>query len=773
VPNADANGADSFTYRARDAAAASAPATVSVTIQPVNDAPVCGSRTLATDEDTPASVSPTCTDVDGDALTYEIAGQGTKGTASVVSGELRYVPNADASGADSFSYRARDAAAASAPAGVDVTIRPANDAPVCLSRSLMTDEETPGTVAPSCSDAEGGALTYEIAGQGTKGTASVVSGELRYVPNADANGADSFTYRARDAAAASVPATVSVTIRPVNDVPEALAQNVATPENTAKTVTLAGDDPDGDALRFTIVSLPADGTLHDGSSAAGPPITAGALPYLLSGSQVTYKPNTGFFGSDGFDFKARDTSAESTAATVAITVQGVNTAPVCLNKAFSVEEDGDISDQVCTDDGAAMTFVHTGPSHGDLDLFEDGWFSYRPDPDYDGPDSFTVTATDEEGLKSATATVTLTVTPANDAPVCDDVELETNENTPGETDPFCFDIDGDELTYAIVAQGSKGTASVTAGGRLRYVPNADALGSDTFTYRASDGAATSTTVNAAVTIVAVNERPVCYELALWTAEDTAGTTFTDCEDPDGDPLTYSIATQGTKGTASVVGDRLRYVPNPNENGSDEFTYRASDGALQSLEATILVTITERNDAPVAADDFEATVPEDSTTGVAVQVLLNDTDGPANEASQSLEVSPFLVEEPQHGIASVGTSGADNNRIRYFPDEGYNGPDTMVYEVCDDGTTDSEPDPRCTTARVSVTVVDVVGATVETDPVAHGGDAADDAAIWVHPTDPALSTIIGTDKLGGLAVYDLSGAQLQLLDPARRMNNVDL
>jgi 3-phytase len=67
---------------------------------------------------------------------------------------------------------------------------------------------------------------------------------------------------------------------------------------------------------------------------------------------------------------------------------------------------------------------------------------------------------------------------------------------------------------------------------------------------------------------------------------------------------------------------------------------------------------------------------------------------------------------------------------------------------------------------------VVAATVETAPMPHQGDSADDPAIWVHPTDAALSTIIGTDKLGGLAVYDLSGKQLQYLADGD-MNNVDL
>jgi 3-phytase len=66
----------------------------------------------------------------------------------------------------------------------------------------------------------------------------------------------------------------------------------------------------------------------------------------------------------------------------------------------------------------------------------------------------------------------------------------------------------------------------------------------------------------------------------------------------------------------------------------------------------------------------------------------------------------------------------------------------------------------------------VTATVETDPVPHDGDAADDPAIWVHPTDPAKSVIVGTDKRGGLALYDLAGKQIQFL-PAGDFDNVDL
>src|SRR5262245_20301100 len=82
------------------------------------------------------------------------------------------------------------------------------------------------------------------------------------------------------------------------------------------------------------------------------------------------------------------------------------------------------------------------------------------------------------------------------------------------------------------------------------------------------------------------------------------------------------------------------------------------------------------------------------------------------------------------------------------------------------------EPVVASAPASAASLEMVTATVETDPVPSGGDAADDPAIWVNPKDPAQSTIIGTDKQGGLAVYDLSGKQIQYLRDGN-MDNVDL
>ncbi|MFN8638119.1 MAG: Ig-like domain-containing protein [Dehalococcoidia bacterium] len=179
---------------------------------PANQVPACAARTLTLAAGATSSVAPSCTD-DSPSLTYSIATQGTKGTASVVAGQLQYVAGASATGTDTFSYRASDGVSDSAPATVTVTITSANAVPTC---QPLAGNVAPGSavdVSPACSDGDGDALTYAIASQGTKGTASIAGGKLHYVATTGATGTDSFTYTANDGrGGTSVPASVAITI---------------------------------------------------------------------------------------------------------------------------------------------------------------------------------------------------------------------------------------------------------------------------------------------------------------------------------------------------------------------------------------------------------------------------------------------------------------------------------------------------------------------------------------------------------------------------------
>jgi len=187
----------------------------------------------------------------------------------------------------------------------------------------------------------------------------------------------------------------------------------------------------------------------------------------------------------------------------------------------------------------------------------------------------------------------------------------------------------------------------------------------------------------------------------------------------------------------------------------------------------MLVVTPVNDAPVASDDAEY-VAEDGQ--VVFDPTGNDSPGPSDEAGQELG-PPTIRVAPSHGTATVPSNGPDAGKVRYIPSLNYNGSDSFTYEICEVGS-----DAHCDTATVSLTVSRVVP-TVETTHVQHSGDAADDAAIWINPSDPAESTIIGTDKQGGMAVYDLAGTQLQYktlsyrdqtaVDRLATFNNVDL
>ena len=150
------------------------------------------------------------------------------------------------------------------------------------------------------------------------------------------------------------------------------------------------------------------------------------------------------------------------------------------------------------------------------------------------------------------------------------------------------------------------------------------------------------------------------------------------------------------------GWELDYVPNANYNGPDSFTYKANDGSLDSNAATVSVTVTAVNDPPVA-QNHSATTDED--TAVAIDVLANDSPGPANESGQTISVSSISV-APSHGSASVITTGPDTGKVRYTPNANFNGSDSFTYLVCDNGSP-----VACTSATVSVTVTAVNDAPV--------------------------------------------------------------
>ena len=265
VPAANYNGPDSFTYRANDGTANSNTATVSITVNPVNDPPVAANDSYSTNEDTTLSVTApgvlaNDTDVDGNPLTAVLVAGPSHGTLTLnANGSFTYVPAANYNGADSFTYRANDGTANSNTATVSITVNPVNDPPVAANDNYSTNEDTtlsvtaPGVLAND-TDVDGDPLSAVLVAAASHGTLTLnANGSFTYVPAANYNGPDSFSYRANDGTANSRTATVSITVNPVNDPPVAVANSssvVITASSATFSVTYS--DPDDAVLRSTI-----------------------------------------------------------------------------------------------------------------------------------------------------------------------------------------------------------------------------------------------------------------------------------------------------------------------------------------------------------------------------------------------------------------------------------------------------------------------------------------------------------------------------------------
>ena len=246
TPNPDYNGVDSFTFTVNDSAVDSEPATVSITINPVNDPPVVSTADLFIKEDTSGRIKVEISDVDGDALTTDVFGGPHFGRLAGKLPNLTYTPNKDYNGLDTFTVIARDGVT-SGKASVNILIDPVNDAPVAQGQSVTTNEDTPLPIALVASDVDGDPLTYTIMAQPANGNLTGTPPTATYTPNLNYNGPDSFTFTVNDGKVSSAPATVSITINPVNDPPVACIDSISPdPATVGQSVTFSGHGTDVD-----------------------------------------------------------------------------------------------------------------------------------------------------------------------------------------------------------------------------------------------------------------------------------------------------------------------------------------------------------------------------------------------------------------------------------------------------------------------------------------------------------------------------------------------
>ena len=410
TPAANYSGPATFTYTITDDLGATSTGTVNVTVNAVNDPPVANADAITTSEDTPGSVNVLTNDTDVDGPTLSVSGStnGANGSVSCTPlGVCTYTPNANFSGADSFTYTVTDGTTP-VTGTVNVTVNAVNDPPVANPDTIVTNEDTPGSVNVLTNDSDvDGPSPLSVTGNtnGANGSAvCTAAGGCTYTPNPNFSGADSFTYTVSDGTT-PVTGTVNVTVNAVNDPPVANPDTLNTTLNTPGAVNVLANDTDIDGPSTLTVTGSTNGTKGTVSCTA-----AGAC---------TYTPNFNQVGADTFTYTVTDGVTPVT-GTVNVTITNTNSPPVAADDFVDTTQNNAVSFNVIGNDsdpnGDPLTLIsNTTPSAGSVSCAANGDCTYTPPPGFFGTATFSYTIQDPLGATSS-ANVTINIVRCPTAP---------------------------------------------------------------------------------------------------------------------------------------------------------------------------------------------------------------------------------------------------------------------------------------------------------------------------------------------------------------------
>ncbi len=453
------------------------------------------------------------------------------------------------------------------------------------------------------------------------------------------------------------------------------------------------------------LQIAAPGVLANDSDAEGDHLTAvlfdppptGNLTFSATGGFV-YEPKPGEVGPTSFTYRVTDGNSVSQSAIVQIVVapKGGGMAPVAIDDSYTtsagvaiqIAAPGVLGNDYDAEGDAISASIVNSTAFGTLSLSSDGSFVYVPDAGYEGPDSFGYQITDGNQM-SVAAKVTIDVGPKGTgaAPIVNDDVFVAPAGMPlviGAPGILAndFDPEGDLTSVVPESSPSAGSLTLSTSGAFTYMPAPGFSGTDSFTYRATDGHSNSSIATVYITISSVGSgsAPVAVADAYTTL---AGTTLSiaspgvlaNDSDAESDAMSAVIIDLPANGGATLSSNgAFVYVPQAGYSGPDSFTYRVTDGNLFSAPAKVNLTVVPQGTgaAPVAINDSYATPAGASLSISGPGVLANDSDAEGDA------MTAIAKTQPAHGSVILSSDGA----FVYVPDAGYNGPDSFQYQASD-------------------------------------------------------------------------------------------
>ncbi|EGQ9597553.1 tandem-95 repeat protein [Vibrio parahaemolyticus] len=720
TPTADWNGSETLTFTATDPSGESVSQTVNFTVAPVADI-VADSATVV--EDTPTIINVLGNDTfegDDKVVSLDTNNGPANGTVSVnPDGSVTYTPNDNYHGTDSFTYIVTSGGVSESTT-VNVDVTPVNDAPVAKDDTAVTDEDTPVTidVLPNDTDVDGDKLSIESASvPKEQGTVEVVNGKLVFTPAENFHGDAEITYTVSDGALTD-QATVKVTVNAVNDTPVV--------ESNLADQTLAED--------FTTYTIDLNTAFSDVDNVDG------ELTFSVSGNSnvlvsiengiATISPTADWNGSETLTFTATDPSGESVSQTVDFTVAPV--VDIEADSADVVEDTPTIINVLGNDtfegkDKVVSLDAENGPKNGTVIVNNDGTVTYTPDDNYVGKDTFTYVVT--SGGVSESTTVTVNVTPVNNAPVAKDDIATTQEDTAVTIDvlPNDTDVDGDKLSIQSASVPEAQGKVEIVDGKLVFTPAENFNGDAEITYTVTDGQLTDE-AKVTVTVNPVNDAPTIKVDAVESITEDAVSTDTvvatlevaDTDTPE-DQLTVSLE-NNSNGYFVLVGDEVKLTQagvdavNNDELNLKDLTISASvsDGVNPTANDSDSLVVNRVNDAPTVEN------------AIADQVLSEDFDAYTIDLNEVFKDSDSSLEFSVSGNNSIQISIV-NGVATITPTADWNGKETITF-------TAKDPSGESVNQTVDFTVAPVV-------------DIEADSADVVEDT-PTIIKVLGNDTFEG-------------------------
>ncbi|MCR9951769.1 tandem-95 repeat protein, partial [Vibrio parahaemolyticus] len=729
TPAENFNGDAEITYTVTDGELTDE-AKVTVTVNPVNDVPtikVDAVESITEDAVSTDTVVATLTvrdtDTPEDQLTVSLENN-SNGYFVLVGNEVKLTQaGVDAVNNDELNLKDLTISA-SVSDGVNPTandsdsliVNRVNDAPVAKDDIATTQEDTAVTidVLPNDSDVDGDKLSIQSASvPEAQGKVEIVDGKLVFTPAENFHGDAEITYTLTDGALTD-QATVNVTVNAVNDTPVV--------ESNLADQTLAED--------FTPYTIDLNTAFSDVDNVDG------ELTFSVSGNSnvlvsiengiATISPTADWNGSEPLTFTATDPSGESISQTVNFTVAPV--ADIVADTATVVEDTPTIikvlgNDTFEGNDKVVSLDTNNGPVNGTVSVNPDGSVTYTPNDNYHGTDSFTYIVT--SGGVSESTTVSVDVTPVNDAPVAKDDTAITDEDTPVTIDvlPNDTDVDGDKLSIESASvPKEQGTVEVV-NGKLVFTPAENFNGDAEITYTVTDGQLTDE-AKVSVTVNPVNDAPTIKvdavesitEDAVSTDTVVATLTVRDTDTPE-DQLTVSLE-NNSNGYFVLVGNEVKLTQagvdavNNDELNLKDLTISASvsDGVNPTASDSDSLIVNRVNDAPTVENAIaDQELSEDfATYTIDLNDAFQDSDSALNF---SVSGNSNVLVSIENGIATIS------------PTADWNGSETLTFTATD-------PSGESISQTVNFTVA----------PVA---DIVADKATVVEDT-PTIIKVLGND-----------------------------